>query len=142
MKPADTNELRETLRILLRSGALTRIPKKPEQRDQLLGTVSSTLHRRYPYDEPALNEALKEVLATLNAQVDHVTARRYLVDFGFLMRNRDGTRYYLNFQRLAQALDEDAQSEAMPIANAELAAARERQREKAARAASYRADAP
>lgn len=138
MNPADVKELGKTLGTLLRSGALTRIPKKPEPRDQLLGTVSSTLHRRYPYDEPALNEALKETLTALNAQVDHVTARRYLVDFGFLKRNRDGTRYYLNYQRLAEALDESAQQQAMAIASAELAAARQRQREKAARAASYR----
>ena len=47
-------------------------------------------------------------------RVDHVTARRYLVDLGFLKRDAAGTRYYLNYLKqqevLPAALGEVAQS--------------------------------
>ena len=87
-------------------GRLNRIPKNPDHRDLILAVLSMPLVRRYPYSEPELNELLAEELTRMNARVDHVTARRYLVDLGFLKRDAAGTRYYLNYLKQQEILPE------------------------------------
>ena len=110
----DAEHLKRVFKKLFSQGALNRIPKNPEHRDLILAVISMPLIRRYPYSEPELNELLAEELAGMHARVDHVTARRYLVDLGFLKRDAAGTRYYLNYLKqqevLPAALGEVAQS--------------------------------
>ncbi|MEM1230402.1 MAG: DUF2087 domain-containing protein [Pseudomonadota bacterium] len=139
--PSDSDTLRDLLDRILKGGTLARIPRHPAQRDHLLATLSTALHRRYPYGERELGEVLIETLETLNSTVDHVTARRYLVDCGFLKRDRAGNRYYLNFERLRGVLDTSAQEVALDLAAKAIAAAQARASEKAARAERYRAAA-
>jgi len=81
-------------------GRLQRMPRNPEQRDLLLACCATGLDRRYPYSEVELNEVLRVFLERLDAAVDHVTCRRYLVDLDFVKRDRAGNRYYLNWPRL------------------------------------------
>jgi len=81
-------------------GRLQRMPRNPEQRDLLLACCAAGLERRYPYSEVELNGVLRAFLARLDARVDHVTCRRYLVDLDFVKRDRAGNRYYLNWPRL------------------------------------------
>ncbi|MEM1435221.1 MAG: DUF2087 domain-containing protein [Pseudomonadota bacterium] len=108
--PADTEALLAALRKAMPTATLDRIPKHPERRDLILATISTGLERRYPYTEPELKEALEDALRKVRASVDHVTCRRYLVDCGFLKRDRAGSRYYLNYLKLAETLSEDTQS--------------------------------
>jgi len=86
---------------------MTRIPRNPEHRDIVLAIVCLGMRRRYAYSEVEFNDYLKEALVRLNAVVDHVTCRRYLVDTGFVKRDRAGTRYYLYYPKVRSTLAED-----------------------------------
>jgi len=54
------------------------------------------------------NELLEGELAKMHARVDHVTCRRYMVDFGFVKRDRAGTRYFLNYPKVESTLSDEA----------------------------------
>jgi len=96
----DADQVEALLARTVPRGRLQRIPRKPEQRDLLLACCAARLERRYPYSEVELNEVLRVFLERLDARVDHVTCRRYLVDLDFVKRDRAGNRYYLNWPRL------------------------------------------
>ncbi len=124
------------LRKVLPEGRLQRIPRNPLHRDIVLGLLCLDLRRRLPYGEIELNDILKAGLAKLSARVDHVTARRYLVDCGFVKRDRAGARYFLNYPKLESTLSSEARSTAAEILAGVLTdiaeAARERERRRAA----------
>lgn len=96
------------LRNALPHARLPGIPKQRKQRAIVLAVLSLALRRRRAYSETELNEILKRSLAALDAGVDHVTCRRYLVDFGFVRRDRAGLRYLLNFPAVESTLSSDA----------------------------------
>lgn len=102
----DPTDLEHILKRVFPEGCLNRIPKNPEHRNIILAILSIPLMRRYPYSEPELNELLNKSLRGMNARVDHVTARRYLVDLGFLKRDAAGSRYYLNYLKQQEVLPE------------------------------------
>jgi hypothetical protein len=87
---------------------LSRIPRHPERRDIVLAILCLEMRRRYPYAETEINEYLARALAALRANVDHVTCRRYMVDLGFMKRDRAGTRYFLNYPKLEATLSAEA----------------------------------
>ena len=91
---------------------LHRIPRHPGHREIVLAILCIGMHRRYPYTEIEVNEFLESRLARLNARVDHVTCRRYMVDLGFVKRDRPGTRYFLNYPKLEATLSEEAMTSA------------------------------
>lgn len=99
----------------LPEGRLQRIPRNPAHRDIVLAILAMHLERRYPYAETELNEVLEQALSGMHAKVDHVTCRRYLVDCGFLRRNRPGTRYFLVFPRLEATLSREARESAATL---------------------------
>ena len=105
---AGVDELTATLQRAFSTGGLRRVPKKPQDRDRVLALVAGRLRRRFPYDEPTLNGELRAWLQSLHAELDHVTLRRYLVDLGFLKRDRAGSRYFLNILQVREVLTEDA----------------------------------
>ena len=78
----------------------------------VLALVAHDLQRRHAYSETELNEALTRCLARWRADVDHVTCRRYLVDLGFVKRDRAGQRYLLNFPRVEATLSPEAREQA------------------------------
>jgi len=92
------------LKKCLPEGRLPRVPRNPEHRDIVLAALCLDMRRRYPYSEIEFNDYLKGALAGLNARVDHVTCRRYLVDFGFVKRDRAGTRYFLYLPKVRATL--------------------------------------
>ena len=94
----------------LPGGRLHRIPRNPQHRDVLLGVLACPLERRYPYSEVELNDVLRGRLAELDTDVDHVTLRRYLVDCGFLRRNRAGARYFLVFPKVEAVLSPESRA--------------------------------
>lgn len=105
----DNRERIETsLRRLLGTGRFESFPKHPDHLDSILAVAAGRLHRRRPYAEWEINEALGEWLLSVRSPVDHVTLRRRMVDLGFLKRTRDGSRYFLNYGRLAGVLGDPA----------------------------------
>jgi hypothetical protein len=105
---ASPAEVAVALKKVLVTGALRRIPKHPVNRDIVLALLCLDLQRRYAYNELELNGHLASALQTMNARVDHVTCRRYLVDLGFLRRDRAGTRYFVNPLRVESTLSPSA----------------------------------
>ena len=97
-------DIETLLRNLLRTGTLQRLPTHPQVLDTLLAVATGGLARQRPYAEPEVNEVLSAWLESVRATVDHVTLRRRMVDLGFLKRTRDGSRYYLNFGRVTEAI--------------------------------------
>ncbi|MEM6709203.1 MAG: DUF2087 domain-containing protein [Pseudomonadota bacterium] len=124
--PASPDVVAAALRKALPEARLHRIPKHPGRQAIVLGLMATRLERRYPYTELELNEELTAGLAHFRADVDHVTCRRYLVDLGFLKRDRAGNRYFLNFPKLEATLSIDAQEQAEELIAAALAAATDR----------------
>lgn len=116
MRPmgASSEEVADSLKRAMPEGRLKRLPRHPRRRDIVLAVLSMPLRRRYPYSERELNDQLERSLARLGAEVDHVTCRRYLVDFGFVRRDRAGKRYFVNYPRVEDTLSGDA------MANVEL----------------------
>lgn len=105
---ATRQDVEGLLHRLLLTGSLQGFPKRPEHRDILLAVAAMTLVRRRPYAEREVNDVLMEWLATVRGAIDHVTLRRRMVDCGFLRRTRDGSRYFLDYGRVADILGNPA----------------------------------
>lgn len=105
---ASAETVLRVLRKSLPEAGLKRIPRHPERRDVILAILCREMRRRYPYSETEFGDFLKDALAELNAGVDHVSCRRYMVDLGFVRRDRAGTRYLLNYPKLEATLAEEA----------------------------------
>jgi hypothetical protein len=118
---ASSAEVADALTRAFATGGLRRIPKNTGRRDIMLAILCLNLRRRQAYSELEINQHLKEVLRTMNAQVDHVTCRRYLVELGFVRRDRAGARYILNHPRLEATLSPDAASSAEALLHGALA---------------------
>ncbi|MEM7098975.1 MAG: DUF2087 domain-containing protein [Pseudomonadota bacterium] len=106
-QPASVETIQSVLQKVMNTGTLQRIPKHPDQRDVIMSLIALHLERRYPYTEVELKDVLTDALRPFNAKVDHVTCRRYLIDLGFMKRDRAGTRYFLNFPKLEASLVSD-----------------------------------
>ena len=119
------NELLKSMHL----GGLARLPRNPERQAIVLAVLCLGLQRRVPYSEVEMNDYLKERLRGLHSSVDHVTCRRYLVDRGFVKRNRSGSRYLLNYPRVESVLSDNAIADA----DALVELARDAQRRKSRR---------
>ena len=95
-------------RRLLQSGRLEGFPKNPKRLEMVLAVASGGLIRRRPHTESEVNEVLSDWLSSVRADIDHVTLRRRMVDCGFLKRTTDGSRYFLNYGRVAGVLGDPA----------------------------------
>ncbi|MGI9325063.1 MAG: DUF2087 domain-containing protein [Pseudomonadales bacterium] len=126
---ATSNVVSDVLTRLLREGGLRRIPRNPHNRGIILGILSLGMRRRYAYSEVELNDYLKLELNKLRASVDHVTCRRYLVDFDFVKRDRAGQRYFLNFARVESVLTDEARVVAESLVTQALSMAKSSGRE-------------
>ena len=109
---ASPEAVARVLKKVLPRARLNRIPRHPEHRDVVLAILCLRMQRRYPYAEAEINEYLESALAGLRASVDHVTCRRYMVDLGFVKRDRAGTRYFLNYPKVESTLSDDAMASA------------------------------
>lgn len=122
--PATPDAVAKVLEKAFITGGLRRIPKHPDHRDIVLVVLCATLRRRHPYSEVEINACLRTSLEEMKATVDHVTCRRYLVDLGFLKRDRAGTRYLLNYPRLEATLSAEAASSIAGLVKDALAGSR------------------
>lgn len=93
---------------LLQSGHLQGFPTHPDELDNVLAVAAGCLTRRCLYAEWEINELLFRWLASVRAEIDHVTLRRRMVDYGFLLRRMDGSAYFLNYGRVVEVLGDPA----------------------------------
>lgn len=70
-------------------GRLQGIPRKPEDRDQVLGQLAIRL---FGSEEVLAEPEVNRLLASVTEDIP--TLRRALVDFGFLQRDDDGGQYW------------------------------------------------
>ena len=70
----------EILKRYGRKGKLTHLPARQEARLEVLAWVASPIRPGAAYRESEINDLLR------GHDIDHVTLRRYLVDYGFLTR--------------------------------------------------------
>lgn len=70
-------------------GRLTKFPQKEKQRLVVLREISNHLQTDCESTEQELNQILKGFYG------DYALIRRYLIDYGFLDRKQDGSRYWL-----------------------------------------------
>lgn len=88
------SEFRERLAVLC-GAPDRRFPRKHRDRHILFRSVVGMLDADRRYSEPELNAGLAQWSAAVGdgIGIDHVTLRRYLVDWGYLLRDRDGATY-------------------------------------------------
>ena len=82
-------------------------PKDHAGQLALLGAAALALDPSQRYSEKEVNEALAAWLGIVlpKGGLDHVTVRRYLIDFRFLDRESDGSAYWVNRDELAQEFE-------------------------------------
>lgn len=84
------NEEEKVLAIYLKEGKLNQLPSKERRKVIVLMHISKKFNKKRDYSEKEVNEILKDIYE------DFAIIRRYLIDYKFLKRNKDGTRYWLN----------------------------------------------
>lgn len=70
-------------------GALHTFPAKEKKKIIVLREISKNFKQGEIYSEKEINRVLKRIYD------DYVLIRRYLIQYGFLDRNKDGTRYWV-----------------------------------------------
>lgn len=68
---------------------LLMFPKKQRLKYLCLVILMDLFEKTHIYSEKDINEILKPVCE------DYVMIRRYLIDYGFLMRQNDGSKYWV-----------------------------------------------
>ena len=126
---ASVQTVAAALKKSLPEAQLIRIPRHPERRNIVLAILCLGLRRRYPYKENEINDYLKSALAEFNSRVDHVTCRRYMIDLGFVKRDRAGIRYFLNYPKVESTLSEEAMESAQDLVEQALANRRRKPRD-------------
>ncbi len=71
-------------------GPLTSFPRKEKRKIVILHHLSSLFDRGTQYTEKQVNEILKPF-----SEEDYVTLRRYLIEYGYLDREEDGSAYWV-----------------------------------------------
>lgn len=82
-------EEKKILSNYLREGKLTVFPPKQKRKLIILRYFASRFQPEKTYTEKEINESIKEIYD------DYVTIRRYLIEYGFMERNRDCSEYRL-----------------------------------------------
>lgn len=82
-------------------------PRAKRDREILMKSITLDLDEKETYSERDVNEQLKRWLRDVAPaiEVDHVTLRRWLVDYGHLERTRDGKQYRVGFPPKSVAFD-------------------------------------
>jgi hypothetical protein len=113
MNPITCDQFKKRLVDLCVRSGQAGLSRRPQDRHILLKSVVLTLDRAGEYAEPEINEALKRWLAHIgrSLDLDHAALRRYLVDDGYLERDRDGSRYRVSAPERHQTLFEPAVEE-------------------------------
>ena len=105
-------QARKVLSRLFNGGAIRRIPKNRQDAKVFLALAASSFDPQVGYSEPEVNEHLLDWMDSITrpASIDHVTVRRYLVDFHFLLRDNKGTLYRTNQSAINMVIEPEARS--------------------------------
>lgn len=76
----------------LHKNKLRVFPVKESKRKALLPRFANLFEPNRNYNEKEVKEIIKEIYE------DDATIRRYLIDYGFLKRSKDGSKYYRNIE--------------------------------------------
>ncbi len=68
---------------------LNHFPRKEKRKIIILKIITKRFNKNVEYSEKEVNEVLKAIYD------DFVTLRRYLIEYGFMDRNRDGSAYWV-----------------------------------------------
>lgn len=109
---ATKEEVEQLLRNLFKGGAVERVPRGRKQAEMFLALAASQVDSTAVVSEAELNEQLTAWLAVVANQqsLDHVTLRRYLVDFAFLLRDPEGQQYQTNQAVINRYIELEARS--------------------------------
>ena len=110
MSPITLEEGNALLTRLLRGGPLRQFPKKQEDLLVVLALAAQALRGSSSLTEPEVNTVLRDWLQGFADPVgmDHVTMRRFLVDYHFLLRSTNGDAYRVNTDLVGLTLNGDA----------------------------------
>ena len=101
-REAGDERMKALLRAFLRDGRLVRLPAKFSRRKQVLRYLAMRDFRPSArYTERQVNDVLRNWCE--GAETDHVSVRRYLVDYGILARDDAGEYWLLGAWQVAQA---------------------------------------
>jgi len=100
------------LRRLLKGGIMKRLPRNRKDAEILLALAASYLDPQSRYSESEVNQLLREWMEDFTCPIamDHVTVRRYLVDFNFLLRDQPGSWYITNQTIINKVIEPAARS--------------------------------
>ncbi len=104
------DQVREALGRMLANGPLTMLPRQPRDLEVLMALAAARFEPGREMAEAQVNQALAAWLETFCAPhgVDHVTLRRCLVDARLLVRDRAGSAYHADAERVAEAIEAGA----------------------------------
>lgn len=87
---------------------LIQFPKNHTDRFVLLESIALTFKPQKKYSEKSINETVAEWIENMakESYLDHVTLRRYLVDFGLIERDPAGHQYHVSESRLSNLFED------------------------------------
>jgi hypothetical protein len=126
----EKDDLTNLLRRIFHGGLMRRVPKKREEADAIMALSLVGLPAEGVYDESEINVHLSSWLDGISREtnLDYVTLRRYLVDYGFLRRAFDGAVYRIVQDRIEEVLSPEARLIDVKAIFEEVATAREERR--------------
>ena len=71
------------------TGFIKQFPSKEKRKIVVLSVLAQKFDPKKNYSEAAVNDVLKQAIT------DYVTVRRYLIEYGFMQRTKDGKTYWL-----------------------------------------------
>ena len=103
------DEALKALKRMLANGPLTDLPKSRPDQELLFALAAAHFEAGRTYAEKGVNEVLQEWLAGASVAfgIDHVTMRRSLVDWQFLVRDKAGAGYQVAPARINDAIEDD-----------------------------------
>ncbi len=107
------DEVEKLLRRSFKSGLLRRLPRKREDADVIMALSIAGMDPDGIFDESQMNVHLSawlDGIADQQGNLDHVTLRRYLVDYDFLRRASDGVIYRIRPERIDEVLATEAKT--------------------------------
>lgn len=105
-------EFEKRLEDLCTRGGRREWPRKTEDQQVLLKSVTLMLEPQREYSEAELNEPLETWVDQVGQifVIDHVTLRRFLVDAGYVQRDLAGHRYRVNAEKATEMFEADVAS--------------------------------
>lgn len=110
--PISRDEAERVLSRIFRAGPLRHLPKSRKDTELLIALAAAYLDPQAVYTEKAINNEIREWMAgfTDSVTMDHVTLRRYMVDYRLVLRDDNGDRYRTNQMVLNAFISADARS--------------------------------